>query len=112
MRTIRLSQKQTNYPPNKIHSLGNDIKQYFTLEYRNIKLRQKNTQNVYISNIIYKTKPLQLYKYAGKKQTTYVHIEIMKDMVRLMSVQDVTKGTYIYTLVFIRYSDNVKVRLT
>ena len=53
MRTIRLSQKQTNYPPNKIHSLGNDIKQYFTLEYRNIKLRQKNTQNLYISNTIY-----------------------------------------------------------
>ena len=52
MRTIRLSQKQTNYPPNKIHSLGNDIKQYFTLEYRNIKLRQKNTQNLYISNTI------------------------------------------------------------
>ena len=58
MRTIRLSQKQTNYPPNKIHGLGNDIKQYFTLEYRNIKLRQKNTQNLYISNTIYKTKPL------------------------------------------------------
>ena len=36
----------------------------------------------------------------------------MKDMVRLMSVQDVTKGTYIYTLVLIRYSDNVKMRLT
>ena len=57
MRTIRLSQKQTNYPPNKIHSLGNDIKQYF-IEHRNIKLRQKNTQNLYISNTIYKTKPL------------------------------------------------------
>ena len=52
MRTIRLSQKQTNYPPNKIHSLGNDIKQYFTLEYRNIKLRQRILKT-YIFQILF-----------------------------------------------------------
>ena len=52
MRTIRLSQKQTNYPPNKIHSLGNDIKQYFTLEYR-IKSYGKRILKTYIFQILF-----------------------------------------------------------